>query len=82
MNMLTDNQRMFICSMAVVSIFLITTGIWIIDISLAALLNDLVLTNGFAINDPMQMYHIGLYLCGGVSVLMAVGMIIVVNWRN
>ena len=39
---------------------------WLIDISVAAMIAiaqgaDAILTNGFALSDPVKMYHIGLY---------------------
>lgn len=45
-------------------IFLIVIDLlclWCVDISVSALLNGGTLTNGFRMNGPMQMYHLGLY---------------------
>jgi hypothetical protein len=44
--------------------FLVITliALWAIDVSVSALLSNGYLTNGFIINDPAKIYHIGLYL--------------------
>ena len=59
-------------------------ALWTLDISVTALLTGqqagmgFILTNGFAINDPMQMYHLSIYmiittmiLLSGVSIFYA-----------
>ena len=35
--------------------------IWNIDISVTALINGMILTNGFMLVEPAKMYHISLY---------------------
>ncbi|RLF96853.1 hypothetical protein DRN52_01700 [Thermococci archaeon] len=37
-------------------------ALWCIDVSVSAMLNEGVVTNGFAVKDPLKTYHIGLYL--------------------
>jgi len=47
-----------------ISIFLIVIMmcfLWCIDISVSCLINNGYLTNGFLIQNPSVMYHIGLY---------------------
>ena len=48
------------CSVFLVVLTLIAT--WTIDVAVSALLAQGYLTNGFFINNPAQMYHIGLYI--------------------
>ena len=35
--------------------------LWCVDISVSALINNGIVTNGFAVRDPAQTYHLGLY---------------------
>ena len=47
------------------SVFLVVLTLiatWTIDVSVSALLARGYLTNGFFINNPAQMFHIGLYI--------------------
>ena len=48
-------------------LFFALIGMWTIDISLSAMINEpycgkVILTDGFWGRDPMQMYHIGLWI--------------------
>lgn len=45
-------------------------ALWDIDIALSALLNGDYLTNGFYTKDPMQAYHMGLYLAIFIFVIL------------
>jgi len=42
-------------------IIVIMACLWCIDISVSAMLAGGVLSNGFLLNNPAQMYHIGIY---------------------
>lgn len=49
----------------IIAVFFIIIQIvclWCVDISVSAMLANGVVTNGFLINNPTQMYHIGLYV--------------------
>jgi hypothetical protein len=52
-------------------------ALWTLDLSVAALLTGkqagtgIMLTNGFVVNDPMQMYHIALYMITTTMVLLS-----------
>ena len=48
------------CSVFLVVLALIAT--WTIDVSVSALLARGYLSNGFFVNNPAQMYHVGLYI--------------------
>jgi len=48
-----------------ISAFLLTIlllALWSIDVSVSALLANGVVSNGFFLNNPTKVYHIGLYL--------------------
>ncbi|MBS3802900.1 MAG: hypothetical protein KGY65_09160 [Candidatus Thermoplasmatota archaeon] len=48
-----------------ISAFLLTIlllALWSIDVSVSALLANGFVSNGFFLNDPTQVYHIGLYI--------------------
>ena len=40
---------------------LICISLWLVDVSVSAMLSNGALTNGFFNSPPMMMYHIGLY---------------------
>lgn len=46
----------------VLGIFMSIVGFWAIDISISAQVVGAMLTNGFWIRDPVQGYHMGLWL--------------------
>jgi hypothetical protein len=45
-------------------------SLWCLDLSVTALLNGLVLTNGFMVANPAVMYHVAL----GIVILSFIGM--------
>ena len=49
-------------ALSVFFIVLILIATWTIDVSVSALLSGGYLTNGFFVNSPAKMYHVGLYI--------------------
>lgn len=49
-------------ALSVFLLVLILIAAWTIDVSVSALLSGGILTNGFFVNNPAKMYHIGLYI--------------------
>ncbi len=49
-------------ALSVFLLVLILIATWTIDVSVSALLSGGILTNGFFVNNPAKMYHIGLYI--------------------
>jgi len=49
-------------AISVFLLVLILISAWTIDISVSALLSGGILTNGFFVNNPAKMYHVGLYI--------------------
>lgn len=49
-------------ALSVFFLVLILLAAWTIDISVSALLSGGFLTNGFFVNNPTKMYHVGLYI--------------------
>ena len=59
------NKRLTKSDWIAISVFLVVITLiatWTIDVSVSALLTGGILTNGFFLNSPAKMYHIGLYL--------------------
>jgi len=52
-----------------VILFVNVLTLWCIDISVSALINNGILTNGFLLNDSAKIYHIGLYTNGLLNFL-------------
>ena len=50
-------------------LFVNVLTLWCVDISVSALINNGILTNGFFLNDPARAYHIGLYTNGLLNFL-------------
>jgi len=65
--------RNFVC---IISVFVLTVGIWAIDVSVGAMITGHQLTTGWMQINPMQNYHIGLLL------VMCAGLILGVNGLN
>lgn len=49
-------------AISVFLLVLILIAAWTIDVSVSALLSGGFLTNGFFVNNPAKMYHVGLYI--------------------
>lgn len=58
-----------------------TLALWTIDISISAIMTEamlghtIMLTNGFSMRDPLQMYHVGIYLVVMTTFMMAILMV-------
>lgn len=69
---MNHRERQFgIDGVTVVAAMLIVLGLWSVDISVSALLTKGILTNGFWVFSPMQVYHMGIYLIMACTALLA-----------
>ena len=84
-----ESERTAICILiAICCIVLIMMSLWLIDISVTAIIAEslsisgqkAVMTNGFFTTTPMKMYHIGLY--GIVIFSTILTMLVVYVWTR
>ena len=75
---LEDWEKIAIEVIAIIVIIVIQMmALWTLDVSVGALLTGkqgeitIILTNGFTHSDPMQMYHLSLYMIIVTTVLLA-----------
>ena len=70
----------------VLSVSFVTVGLWCIDISVSAMVlkangvEDIVVTNGWWIRDPVKQYHIGLWMAEVSSLVLACLVAICLAW--
>jgi len=58
-----NNENILIVMINFFLIMIFVIFIWLIDISVSAMVSGGYLTNGWMIDCPIKMYHIGLYGC-------------------
>ena len=72
--MTIEEKRAIILILSFASIFFIVSGLWAIDIGASGIAlkssgMNIITTNGWWIREPIQQYHIGLWLVGIFSLI-------------